>query len=32
MERPVPKELMLFHRAEQMARLRNLLLPRARNT
>jgi hypothetical protein len=24
-ERPVPKELMLFHRAEQMARLRKLL-------
>jgi biofilm PGA synthesis N-glycosyltransferase PgaC len=30
-ERPVPKDLMLFHRSEQMARLRNLLLCRTKN-
>jgi hypothetical protein len=30
MERPVPNDLMLFHRCEQMARLRRLLLPWAK--
>ncbi len=31
MERPVPKDLMLFHRSEQMARLRHLLRFRTKN-